>query len=98
MTARSGSPHRGASRHRPVYPSPTPAPSCQDKPQIVLSALADEAANHKTAVEQFTAFAALGLQYYSIRFIDVGGGVKNVMKLSRSRRSTRSGTCRTSTA
>ncbi len=28
------------------------------------------------------AFAALGLQYYSIRFIDAGQGVKNVMKLS----------------
>ena len=33
------------------------------------------------AVEQFAAFAALGLQYYSIRFIDLGEGVKNVMKL-----------------
>ena len=29
-----------------------------------------------------SAFAALGLQYYSIRFIDVGQGVKNVMKLT----------------
>ena len=53
-------------------------------PQVILSGFADEAANHKTAVQQFAAFAALGLQYYSIRFIDVGGDVKNVMKLSRS--------------
>ena len=53
------------------------------KPRVVLSALADEAANHKTAVEQFAALAALGLQYYSIRFIDVGGGIKNVMKLTK---------------
>ena len=54
-----------------------------DRPRVILSGFADEAANHKTAVEQFAAFAALGLQYYSIRFIDVGGGIKNVMKLSR---------------
>ena len=52
--------------------------------RVVLSALADEAANHKTAVEQFSALAALGLQYYTIRFIDVGGGIKNVMKLTKS--------------
>lgn len=51
-------------------------------PQVLLSGFADEAANQKTAVEQFAAFAALGLQYYSIRFIDVGTGVKNVMKLT----------------
>jgi sugar phosphate isomerase/epimerase len=55
-----------------------------DNPRVILSGFADEAANHKTAVEQFAAFAALGLQYYSIRFIDVGSGIKNVMKLSRS--------------
>jgi len=54
-----------------------------DRPRVILSGFADEAANHKTATEQFAAFAALGLQYYSIRFIDVGEGVKNVMKLSR---------------
>jgi sugar phosphate isomerase/epimerase len=50
-------------------------------PRVLLSGFADEAANHKTAVEQFAAFAALGLQYYSIRFIDVGSGIKNVMHL-----------------
>src|SRR5262245_61600369 len=54
-----------------------------ERPQIILSAFADEAANQKTAVQQFAALAAVGLQYYSIRFIDAGGGVKNVMKLSR---------------
>ena len=52
------------------------------KPSIILSGFADEAANEKTAVEQFAAFAALGLQYYSIRFIDVGQGIKNVMQLT----------------
>ncbi len=49
-----------------------------------MSGFADEAAHGKTAEQQFSAFAALGLQYYSIRFIDAGGGVKNVMKLSKS--------------
>lgn len=52
------------------------------QPHVILSGFADEAANHKTAVEQFAAFAALGLQYFSIRFIDVGHGIKNVMKLT----------------
>jgi len=51
---------------------------------VLLSALADEAAFHLSAVEQFTALSALGLEYYSLRTIDVGRGVKNVMKLSMS--------------
>jgi hypothetical protein len=54
-----------------------------DRPQIVLSAFGDEAANEKSAVEQFAALSALGLQYYSLRFIDVGNGIKNVMKLTK---------------
>jgi len=53
-------------------------------PRVILSGFADEAANHKTAVEQFAAFAALGLQYYSLRFVDVGNGIKNVMDLKKS--------------
>src|SRR6185295_2843494 len=55
-----------------------------DRPQVVLSAFGDEAANHKTAAEQFAALSAAGLQYYSLRFVDVGEGVKNVMKLTKS--------------
>lgn len=55
-----------------------------DQVSVILSGFADEAANHKTAVEQFAAFAALGLQYYTIRFIDAGNGVKNVMQLTKS--------------
>jgi len=55
-----------------------------DTPNVILSGFADEAANQKTATQQFAAFAALGLQYYSIRFIDVGGGIKNVMQLTKS--------------
>ena len=54
-----------------------------ENPQVTLSGFADEAANQKTAVQQFAAMAALGLQYYSLRFIDAGDGIKNVMKLSK---------------
>jgi hypothetical protein len=50
---------------------------------VILSGFGDEAAIHKTAVEQFAALAALGMQYYSLRFVDVGGGVKNVMNLTK---------------
>ncbi|MBX3424110.1 MAG: sugar phosphate isomerase/epimerase [Pirellulales bacterium] len=53
-------------------------------PSVILSAFGDEAAIHKTAAEQFAALAALGLQYYSLRFVDVGSGVKNVMDLTKS--------------
>jgi sugar phosphate isomerase/epimerase len=53
-----------------------------EEPRVILSGFADEAAAQKTAVEQFTAYAALGLQYYTLRFIDVGSGIKNVMKLT----------------
>src|ERR1700760_4716882 len=53
-------------------------------PQVTLSGFGDEAAHQKTAEQQFSAFAAIGLQYYSLRFIDVGSGIKNVMKLTRS--------------
>lgn len=54
-----------------------------EKPTVLLSGFADEAAVTKTAVEQLAVFAALGLKYYSIRFVDAGGGVKNVMQLTR---------------
>lgn len=54
-----------------------------ERPSVILSGFADEAANQKTAVEQFAAFAAMGLQYYTIRFVDAGNGVKNVMALSK---------------
>jgi sugar phosphate isomerase/epimerase len=53
-----------------------------DEPRVLLSGFADEAAHQKTAVQQFSAFSALGLQYYTLRFIDVGSGVKNVMQLT----------------
>lgn len=52
-------------------------------PSVILSAFADEAANRKSAVEQFSALAAVGLRYYSPRFIDVAGNgqVKHVTEL-----------------
>lgn len=51
--------------------------------KIILSGFADESANQKTTIQQFTAFAALGLKYYTIRFVDAGQGVKNVMQLTK---------------
>jgi len=51
-------------------------------PRVILTGFADEAANQKTAVQQFSAFAAIGLQHYSVRFVDAGGGIKNAMKLT----------------
>jgi sugar phosphate isomerase/epimerase len=54
-----------------------------ERPQVVISGFGDEASNHKAAVEQFAAMSALGLQYYSLRFVDVGSGIKNVMKLTK---------------
>lgn len=53
------------------------------KPSVILSAFADEASIDKLAVQQFAAMAAAGLQYYSIRFIDVGNGIKNSMDLTK---------------
>jgi sugar phosphate isomerase/epimerase len=48
---------------------------------VLLSGFADEAANQKTLDQQFAALAALGLRYFSIRFVDAGKGIKNVMAL-----------------
>lgn len=51
-------------------------------PHILLSGFADEGAVRKTALEQMTMLAAAGLKYYSIRFVDAGNGLKNVMQLT----------------
>jgi sugar phosphate isomerase/epimerase len=51
------------------------------KPTVLISGFSDEAANEKLAVQQYVAFAALGLRYHSLRFVDVGNGIKNVMQL-----------------
>jgi sugar phosphate isomerase/epimerase len=56
-----------------------------DRPLVLLSAFADEATrpNAKTVVEQLAAMAALGLRYYSPRFLDVfgSGQVGHVVEL-----------------
>lgn len=52
------------------------------RPKMLLSGFADEAANQKTVMQQFCAFAALGLRYYTLRFIDAGAGIQNVMQLA----------------
>jgi sugar phosphate isomerase/epimerase len=67
---------------RAVAELPAEGSRMAENPGVTLSAFGDEAANQKTAVQQFAALAALGLQYYSLRFIDAGDGIKNVMKLS----------------
>ncbi|MCA9038738.1 MAG: sugar phosphate isomerase/epimerase [Planctomycetaceae bacterium] len=56
-----------------------------DKPKVIISAFADEAANRKTALEQMVALSAIGLKYYSPRFIDVfgDGNVKHVVELNK---------------
>jgi len=50
--------------------------------EVLLSGFGDESAQSKGAELQFAAFAAMGLQYYSLRFTDVGEGVKNVLQLT----------------
>ena len=54
------------------------------KPSVIISAFADEAANHRTALEQMTALAAIGIRNYSPRFIDVlgDGKIEHVTELS----------------
>ncbi|MFN3652792.1 MAG: TIM barrel protein [Armatimonadota bacterium] len=49
---------------------------------VILTGLADEGPVSKRAEEQLAITRALGLSYYSLRFVDVGGGVKNAMQLT----------------
>ena len=49
---------------------------------VIISGFADEGPVNKKAEEQLTMLAALGMSYYSLRFVDVGQGVKNVMQLT----------------
>src|SRR5687768_7000126 len=51
-------------------------------PEVILTGLADEGPVSKRAEEQLTMCRALGLSYYSLRFVDAGEGVKNVMQLT----------------
>ena len=54
-----------------------------ERPEVILSGFADEGPEDKKAEAQLTMLAALGMSYYSLRWIDAGQGVKNVMRLSR---------------
>src|SRR6188768_3586572 len=56
--------------------------STTETPEVILSGFADEGPVSKRAEEQLTMVRALGLSHYSLRFIDVGGGVKNAMQLT----------------
>jgi hypothetical protein len=53
-----------------------------DTPQVLLSGFCDEASRSKRIDEQFSVFAALGLRYVSLRFVDVGTGIKNMVQLN----------------
>ena len=50
--------------------------------EVILTGFADEGPASKKAEEQLGICRALGMSYYTIRFVDLGDGVKNVMKLS----------------
>lgn len=52
------------------------------EPKVLLSGFADEGPADKKAESQLTMLSALGMCYYSLRFVDVGNGVKNVMQLT----------------
>lgn len=55
-----------------------------DRPAaVLLSGFADEGPADKKAESQLAMLAALGMSWYSLRFVDVGSGVKNAMKLTR---------------
>ena len=53
------------------------------QPKVIISGFADEGPVDKKAESQLTMLAALGMGYYSVRFVDAGGGVKNAMQLTR---------------
>ena len=54
-----------------------------EKPEVIISGFADEGPPGKKAEDQLAMLAALGMSFYSLRFVDVGQGVKNVMQLTR---------------
>ena len=53
------------------------------KPRVLISGFADEGPVDKKAEAQLTMLTALGMSYYSLRFVDVGQGTKNLMQLTR---------------
>ena len=57
------------------------AANAMENERLILSGFSDESANQKTLDQQFSAMAALGLQYVSLRFVDAGSGTRNLMEL-----------------
>ena len=53
------------------------------QPRIILSGFADEGPADKKAESQLAMVSALGMSHYSLRFVNVGQGVKNVMQLTK---------------
>ena len=51
-------------------------------PKVIISGFADEGPEDKKAEAQLAMLATLGMSHYSLRFVDVGQGVKNVMQLT----------------
>lgn len=49
---------------------------------VLLSGFADESTADKNIDQQFATMAALGLEYLSIRFVNIGDGVQNVLTLN----------------
>ena len=54
----------------------------RETPKVIISGFADEGPEDKKAEAQLTMLATLGMSHYSLRFVDVGQGVKNVMQLT----------------
>lgn len=61
----------------------SPASSRTPTPKVILSAFADEGAQSKSIREQLAVCAALGLEYYSPRFLNLSGSVQHVMTLDK---------------
>lgn len=51
-------------------------------PEVLLTGFADEAAPDKSLLQQVTTFAALGLRYMTVRFVNLGDGAKNAVTLT----------------
>ncbi len=52
-----------------------------DRPEVLITGFADEGPADKRAEAQLTMLAALGMGWYSVRFVDAGNGIKNALQL-----------------
>jgi sugar phosphate isomerase/epimerase len=53
-----------------------------DKPSVIVSGFADEVSLDKSIERQCAVFAELGLTHLSLRYVDVGQGIKNVLDIT----------------